>query len=99
MLTPEQLFSANTYVELRKPLLEASTLPPECYTSEDFYQREVERIFLRNWQFVGRAEQLVKPGEFFCYEGLGGSVILMRGRDGEIRAFANSCRHRGSRLL
>ena len=99
MLTPEQLFSANTYVELRKPLLEASTLPPECYTSVDFYQREIERIFLRNWQFVGRVEQLAAPGEYFCYEGLGGSVIVMRGRDGEVRAFANSCRHRGSRLL
>ena len=93
------LFDPETYRGLRKPLLEASTLPPECYTSRDFYQREIERIFLRNWQFVGRVEQLAAPGEYFCYEGLGGSVILVRGREGEIRAFANSCRHRGSRLL
>jgi phenylpropionate dioxygenase-like ring-hydroxylating dioxygenase large terminal subunit len=93
------LFDPETYLGLRKPLLEATTLPPQCYTCEDFYQREIERIFLRNWQFVGRVEQLASAGEFFCYEGLGGSVILVRGRDGEIRAFANSCRHRGSRLL
>jgi len=99
MLKPEQLFSAASYLELRKPLLEASTLPAECYTSEIFYQREIERIFLRNWQFVGRVEQLDSPGRFFCYQGPGGSVIVIRGRDGEIRAFANSCRHRGSRLL
>ena len=93
------LFDPETYRGLRKPLLEASTLPPQCYTCEDFYQREIERIFLRNWQFVGRVEQLASAGEFFCYEGLGGSVILVCGPDGEIRAFANSCRHRGSRLL
>lgn len=99
MLTSEQLFIAETYRELRKPLLEASTLPAECYTSDDFYRREIDRIFLRNWQFVGRLEQVAAAGQYFCYEGIGGPVIIVSGDDGEIRAFANSCRHRGARLL
>jgi len=98
-MSRENLFAPEVHRNTRKPLLEASTLPPHCYTSEDFYRREVERIFLRHWQFVGRAEQLVSPGDYFCYDGPGGPAILMRDRDGHIRAFANSCRHRGSRLL
>lgn len=93
------LFDPATYAAQRKPLLEAATLPPECYTDDAFFEREIERIFMRNWQFVGRVEQVAQAGQFFCYEGRGGSVIVVRARDNRLRAFANSCRHRGSRLL
>jgi phenylpropionate dioxygenase-like ring-hydroxylating dioxygenase large terminal subunit len=95
----EAPLTAQCYRETRKPLLEASTLPPHCYTSGEFYRREIERIFTRYWQFVGRAEQLAAPGDYFCYQGPGGPVILLRDAGGEIRAYANSCRHRGSQLL
>ena len=98
-MTSDALFSAETYANVRKPLLEAATLPPECYTSKAFYEREIERVFLRNWQFVGREEQVAEPGQFFCYDGLGGPIIVLRSLEGEIKAFANSCRHRGARLL
>ncbi len=93
------LFDPANYASLRKPLLEASTLPPRCYTEETFFRREVERLFLRHWQFVGREEQAAAAGQYFCHDGPGGSVIVMRGADGRLRAFANSCRHRGARLL
>jgi phenylpropionate dioxygenase-like ring-hydroxylating dioxygenase large terminal subunit len=93
------LFDAETYRDLRKPLLQASTLPPRCYTDEAFYQREIERVFGRHWQFVAREEQLETSGRYLCHDGPAGSVILLRDRAGAVRAFANSCRHRGSRLL
>ena len=93
------LFSAEAYASVRKPLLEASCLPPHCYTSEDFYRREVKELFARHWQFVGREEQLAEVGSYFCFDGPAGAVILVRGEDARIRAFANSCRHRGARLL
>lgn len=92
-------FETEYYREQRKPLLEASTLPPHCYTSEAFYRREIERVFLSHWQFVGRTEQLSREGDYFCYDGPGGSVILIRDSEGRIHARANSCRHRGARLL
>jgi choline monooxygenase len=85
--------------ELRKPLKEASTLPPICYTSAEFFDREINDIFLKNWQFVGRVESVEQRGQYFCYDGLGGSVIVIRTDDNEIQAYANTCRHRGSRLL
>lgn len=93
------LFEAETYAALRKPLLEASTLPPHCYTDHSFYQVEIERIFRRHWQFVCREEQISDSGDYLCFDGPGGSVILLRDREGDLRAFANTCRHRGSRLL
>ena len=93
------MFAADAYREVRKPLLEASTLPPACYTSDKFFKREIEHAFLPHWQFVGREEQLDGPGKYFCHEGVGGSVIILRDRDDQLRAFANSCRHRGARLL
>ncbi|MDH3219412.1 MAG: aromatic ring-hydroxylating dioxygenase subunit alpha [Gammaproteobacteria bacterium] len=93
------LFDPAHYQTVRKSLLQASTLPPVCYTSPRFFDREIERIFLRNWQFVGREEQLAAPGEYICHDGVGGSVIILRDADMGLRAYANSCRHRGSRLL
>ena len=96
---PNSMFAAESYRELRRPLLEASGLPPVCYTSTEFYEREVERIFRQHWQFVGRAEQLPEIGSYFCYDGPAGPVIILRSSRGKIRAFANSCRHRGARLL
>jgi len=96
---PDPLFSAESYSQLRKPLLEASGLMPGCYTSTEFYQREIESIFRRHWQFVGREEELPKAGSYLCYDGPAGPVIVLRGGGDEIRAFANSCRHRGARLL
>jgi phenylpropionate dioxygenase-like ring-hydroxylating dioxygenase large terminal subunit len=95
----DPLFSEESYSQLRKPLLEASGLPPGCYTSAEFYRREIEYIFRRHWQFVGREEELPRIGSYFCFDGPAGPVIVQRGANDEIRAFANSCRHRGARLL
>ncbi len=99
MTAPEQLFAAEGYAEVRRPLLEASTLPPHCYTDDAFFRREIERVFRAHWQFAGREEQLEGPGSYFCHDGPGGGVIIIRDSGGEVRAYANSCRHRGARLL
>ena len=93
------LFQPDTYKDLRKPLLEASGLPPACYTSSRFYSREVTQLFGQHWQFVCREEQLADAGSYVCFDGVAGPIILIRGDDNHIRAFANSCRHRGARLL
>jgi phenylpropionate dioxygenase-like ring-hydroxylating dioxygenase large terminal subunit len=98
-MSRENLFASGSYRDTRKPLLEASTLPPHCYTSDEFFRREIERVFTRHWQFAGRAEQLAAPGDYCCYDGPGGPVVLLRDNDNRIRAYANTCRHRGSRLL
>ncbi|HTG20775.1 MAG TPA: aromatic ring-hydroxylating dioxygenase subunit alpha [Reyranella sp.] len=95
----QPLFQPETYAAVRRPLLEASTLPPACYTSPAFYRREVQTIFMKVWNFIGRADRIPDAGDYFTIEFAGVPVIVMRGADGEVRAFANSCRHRGALLL
>jgi phenylpropionate dioxygenase-like ring-hydroxylating dioxygenase large terminal subunit len=93
------LFDPKTYAALRRPLLEAETLPVECYTSPEFYKREVSNIFMKCWNCVGREDFIPKPGDYFTETLVGASLIMMRGRDKKIRAFVNACRHRGTKLL
>jgi len=98
-MTPTDILNPIHYQEVRQPLLQASTLPSWCYTSQVFYQREVDKIFNHGWHFVGREDELPDPGDFLTYDGIGGPAIIIRNESKEINAFFNTCRHRGMRLL
>src|SRR6201986_2747897 len=74
------------------------TLPSSWYYSEEIYAQEKERIFCREWLCVAREEELPGPGDFRILDVVGESIILVRNRAGELRAFYNVCRHRGARL-
>jgi phenylpropionate dioxygenase-like ring-hydroxylating dioxygenase large terminal subunit len=90
---------AALYAATRRPVMEAETLPPPAYTDPAFYGREVERIFRQEWAFIGRVDVIAQPGDYFTLEYAGVPVLVVRGADGRVRAFANSCRHRGSLLV
>ena len=92
------LFDPRTYEAVRRPLLEAETLPPACYTSDEFFKRETATIFMREWNFIGRADYIPKTGDYYTVDFVGVPLLVMRGEDGEVRAFVNSCRHRGSKV-
>jgi choline monooxygenase len=72
------------------------TLPWAWYTDPEVGRVERERIFRRAWQYAGRRDELAEPGSFVATHVAGLPVVLTRDRDGELRAFANVCRHRGS---
>jgi len=74
------------------------TLPSSWYYSPDIYALEKERIFCHEWICAAREEQLPSPGDFLILDVVGESTILMRNRQGVLRAFYNVCRHRGARL-
>ena len=76
----------------------ARTMPREFYTSPDILAEERERIHARSWNCVGRASRLARPGDFVVRSVAGESLIIVRGRDGALRAFFNVCRHRGTRI-
>lgn len=69
--------------------------------SEEIYAEEVEKVFKRAWLCVGRVEDIPEPGCFklrqlhFASTG----AIVIRGKDNEIRAFHNTCRHRGNTVI
>jgi len=68
------------------------------YNDAEVYERDLERIFLRNWLYVGHVSEIAEPGDYLTYEIAGESVIVVRGTDGAVRALINVCRHRGSRI-
>ena len=74
------------------------TLPSSWYRSEQVFALEKERIFCREWLCVAREEELAKPGDHRVLSLFGESVLLVRNRDGLLRAFYHVCRHRGARL-
>jgi choline monooxygenase len=96
----EQDFTQEeTYARTRRPVALAETIDPAAYTSDDFFALERDRVFASGWVAVGPSAQLREPGELLACEVAGRSVIVVRGLDGELRGFYNSCRHRGTRLL
>ena len=79
--------------------LDGMSLPGWLYHDPEFFEAE-KRAFLRAApQVVCHESEVAQPGEWRTIEYLGESVIVIRGDDGEVRAFANVCRHRGSRLV
>ena len=68
---------------------------------QDFYEKEKEHIFKKNWLYVGRVERLPKVGSYFTRELqiLDTSVIVLRDQDDRVRAFHNICPHRGNKIL
>jgi choline monooxygenase len=65
MIPESDLFNPEHYKAVRKPLLEAETMPAWCYTSPQFYKREVDRIWKKVWNFIGSADQCAKAGDYF----------------------------------
>ncbi|MDP7179323.1 MAG: Rieske 2Fe-2S domain-containing protein [Verrucomicrobiota bacterium] len=74
------------------------SLEQPFYADPAVFERDLARIFRRHWLFVDHASRIPTPGDYFLYEIAGESIILLRDRDGAIRAHYNVCRHRGSRI-
>jgi Rieske 2Fe-2S family protein len=74
------------------------TLPREFYVDGEIYQADLESLFYREWLFAGHDCELQKPGDYLTLQVGDYPVLVVRGGDGAIRAFHNTCRHRGSRI-
>jgi Rieske 2Fe-2S family protein len=74
------------------------TLPGRLYTDPATFAEEQARIFESVWFAVARSGELARPGQYVTKQVGAESVIVVRGRDGALRAFLNVCRHRGARL-
>jgi len=83
------------------PELGTEPVSYEDSISPEFYELEREAIFKRAWLNVGRVEQLPRNGSYFTKELAVAktSVVVVRGMDGQVRAFHNICRHRGNKLV
>ena len=95
----KDMLDPRHYKNVMTAPLEAESLPPWCYTDERFFKLEVERIFMRVWNLVGRDDLMPNPGDYLATDVAGIPIILIRDQNGQARAFANSCRHRATQLL
>ena len=82
-----------------RPDLGTAPLEAARYTSQAFFELEAERLWPKVWQMACREEEVAQPGDAVVYDILGYSWIIVRGQDRQLRALANSCLHRGRRLL
>ena len=94
-ITPAAELKASVAV----PFAQAHAMPKSVYTSPDFGALEQSHIFRRDWLCAGRAESLPVPGDYLTMQIAGEPVIVLRDRDGQVRAMSNVCRHRMSTLL
>src|SRR3954451_1189516 len=79
--------------------LDGMSLPGWLYFDAEFFEAEKKAFLRASPQVVCHESEISQPGEWRSLEYLGESVFVIRGDDGEVRAFSNVCRHRGSRLV
>ncbi len=77
---------------------DAETLPPVLYTSQEFLDFEKEALFMKEWLAVGRAESIPEPGDWFTVTLVGEPIIVLRAKEGDVRAMSAVCQHRAMQL-
>ncbi|MBC7520845.1 MAG: aromatic ring-hydroxylating dioxygenase subunit alpha [Sandarakinorhabdus sp.] len=75
------------------------SLPGWVYRDPEFFEAEKAAVLRPAWQVVCHVNDVAAPGDWHTLDYIGESIIVVRGDDGAVRAFANVCRHRGSRLV
>ena len=75
------------------------SLPGWLYHDPEYFAVEMERVIRPSWQIVCHVNEIPNAGDWRTLDYLGESVIVIRGQDGEVRAFTNVCRHRAMRLV
>ena len=98
MPNPAQFPDLTPDVLTVQPLERAETIPSAWYTDARFHELDRLAVFGESWQQVGHVDQLARTGDLVVDTVAGNPVMVVRGSDGELRAFYNVCRHRGGPL-
>ena len=82
------------------PDMGSGPIPSESVTSAAYFEREREQVFKQAWLQVGRVEEIPNQGDYFTRElhVFKSNIVVVRGKDGAVRAFHNMCTHRGMAL-
>ncbi len=74
------------------------SLPQAFYSSQEIFDLDMRHIFARNWLFVALSCEVPQPGSWITLKIGDDGIVIVRGQDNQIRAFYNTCRHRGSQV-
>lgn len=77
----------------------AHSLPRAFYTDASVFEADLDAVWRREWLFVAASCEVAAPGQYVTLDVGGSPIIVVRDQDGAVRAFHNTCRHRGSKLL
>ncbi len=78
--------------------LPGHSLPQQLYVSDEAFKFDTQVMLKSVWLYACTVAHIKKPGDYFVFELANNSIVIVRGRDNEVRAFYNSCRHRGARV-
>jgi phenylpropionate dioxygenase-like ring-hydroxylating dioxygenase large terminal subunit len=92
-------FDANLLKDVLAPVERARGLPNALYVDPAAFEEEKKRVFFENWAGIGFAKDIAEPGEALPIDFLGNPLLAVRGADGTVRVFQNTCRHRGMILI
>lgn len=81
-----------------KAKIERGMLPQWVFSDQEIYEREVHQVFAKTWNFIGHESELKKPGDFVTRWIVNDPILLVRDSQNRIRAYLNSCTHRGAQL-
>ena len=74
-------------------------LPAARYTSPDYFALEMAYVFRKSWLFAGHIDEIPEPGCYMRWHNAGDPIVIVHGMDGVVRAFYNTCRHRGAPVV
>jgi phenylpropionate dioxygenase-like ring-hydroxylating dioxygenase large terminal subunit len=92
-LLTDELFAS--FEASTRDVNEACLLPPELYTSPEWFDFERQAIFGHSWLCVGRENQIPEPGDWFAFELVDEPLLVVRDKKGQVRVLSAVCRHRG----
>ena len=84
---------------VRRPLERANGLPNAHYVDPDVYAEERDALLFSQWAGIGVAAEVPEPGDAVPIDFLGMPLLLLRDKQGAVRVFQNTCRHRGMILV
>ncbi|MCW1382754.1 aromatic ring-hydroxylating dioxygenase subunit alpha [Novosphingobium sp. KCTC 2891] len=96
---PNPTATYPTHPDAQFPKARGDAITGDRYWSKEFADKEWEKMWKRIWHVGGRVAQLEEPGDFITHNFMRQSVIMVKQKNGGIRAFHNVCRHRGNRLV
>lgn len=97
-LTVEQIL-ADIQEVARRPLSQAITLPPQAFTSQEFFDWEMQHLFQSDWMPVAHISQVPCPGDYLNIDLLGEPLVITHGREGSYHILSRICPHRAMDIM